>query len=363
MSKLKNKIYIVLGTKAQLIKMAPVMIELNKNDTPYWFIFTGQHQETIQELLNIFKLKKPDITLYSGKDITKISQMFFWSLKILFNTLIHKRQIFPKSSGIVLVHGDTFSTLLGALMGKIGNQKICYIEAGLRSFNLFSPFPEELIRRLVSRISDIHFCPGDFATQNSQKYQGVKINTKQNTLLDSLNLALTNKNIKVKYGIPQTNYCIFSIHRFENIFSKKQLSQIVKYIYNYQKVIKVLFILHKPTEERLKECGLYNKLLRYKNVELRPRYDYFSFIKLLNKSEFLVTDGGSNQEECYYLGKPCLLLRKTTEREEGTGKNVILSDFDKKTIEGFVENNKKYIFKIISNSPRPSKIIVSYFKN
>lgn len=360
MSELKNKIYIVLGTKAQLIKMAPIMVELNKNNIPYRFIFTGQHRETIQELLNIFKLKKPDITLHSGKDITKINQMFIWSLKILFNTLVHKRQIFPNKDGIILVHGDTFSTLLGALMGKIGNQKVGYVEAGLRSFELFNPFPEELIRRVVSGISDIHFCPGDFAMQNSQKYMGVKINTKQNTLLDSLNLALSNKDIKVKYGIPRTKYCIFSIHRFENIFFKKQLSKIVTYINNYQKKIKVLFILHKPTEERLKEFRLYNKLLKYKNVELRSRYDYFSFIKLLNKSEFLVTDGGSNQEECYYLGKPCLLLRKTTERKEGVGQNAILSNFNWEIIQNFIKDYKRYIYKINNSFSKPSRIIIKY---
>ncbi|MDP2947278.1 MAG: UDP-N-acetylglucosamine 2-epimerase, partial [Nanoarchaeota archaeon] len=323
-------IHVILGTKAQLIKMAPVMKELADRNIGYNFIFTGQHKETIGELIEVFKLKSPDYTLYNGADITKISQMFFWILKCLWQTIKNKKIIFKNKKGIILVHGDTASTLLGTLMAKIGDLKIGYIEAGLRSFNLLSPFPEEIVRRITSRLADYHFCPGAFACGNSEKYKGEKINTKENTLLDSLGWVIKNED-KIDVNIPEEKYCLVSIHRFENIFNRKRLSYILG-IFKEIFGIRILFILHKPTKEKLIVFGFYEGLEKDPRIELRPRYDYFRFIKLLRNSEFLITDGGSNQEESYYLGKPCLVMRKTTERKEGLGKNVIISEYNQEVI-------------------------------
>jgi len=280
------------------------MKELADRNIGYSFIFTGQHKETIEELINVFRLKVPDYMLYDGADITKISQMFFWIFKCLWQTIKNKKIIFKDKKGIVLVHGDTASTLLGALMARIDNLEIGYVEAGLRSFKLFNPFPEELIRRIVSRLADYHFCPGDFACENSRKYKGKIINTKENTLLDSLKSVLGDEE-KISVDIPKENYCLVSIHRFENIFNKTQLSYILKIIKEISGKIKVLFILHKPTRQKLDEYDFFGELENDSNIELRPRYDYFQFIKLLKNSDFIITDGGSNQEESYYLG-PCI---------------------------------------------------------
>ncbi|HRT39854.1 MAG TPA: UDP-N-acetylglucosamine 2-epimerase [Candidatus Woesebacteria bacterium] len=353
----KNNTYVIIGTKAQLVKMAPVMLELEKRKIDYTFISTGQHQETIKDLISTFQIKKPDFYLYNGKDITKIWQMLIWSIGCIKKVLKNKRKIFPKKNGIVLVHGDTYSTILGAVIAKICHQKVGYIEAGLRSFDIFNPFPEEIFRLITSRLTDIHFCPGDFAYQNSQKYKGIKINTKINTLYDSLQLVLKNMN-KIKVDIPKEKYCIASIHRFENLFKRKIFQKIIKQIEYISKTKKVLFILHKPTKEKLIEYGFYNHLKSNPNIELRPRYDYFRFIKLLNGADFIVTDGGSNQEECYYLGKPCLLMRKTTERQEGIGSNVVISNFDDKKIKNFSKNYKRNIIKTKNKTFQSSKIII-----
>jgi UDP-N-acetylglucosamine 2-epimerase (non-hydrolysing) len=351
-------IHIVLGTKAQLIKMAPIMAELKKQNIPYNYISTGQHKETIDKILNNFDIKKPDYILYNGKDITSISKMLIWSIKILFKTIKEKKKIFQNDKdGIVLVHGDTFSTILGALMAKISKLKVGHVESGLRSFNLFNPFPEELTRIITFKLTDYYFCPGKWAMNNLKKYKGKKINTKANTLLDSLNLAIKNQD-KIKVNIPQKKYAVITIHRFENIFNKKKFEEILKIVEDTSKKIKVLFILHPPTKKKLNEYNLMNKLKENKNIELRPRYDYFEFIKLINNSEFIATDGGSNQEECFYLGKPCLLLRNSTERKEGLGKNVILSKFNADKIKEFVKNYKKLEIKKISDKCHPSTIII-----
>lgn len=352
-------IHVILGTKAQLIKMAPVMYELQKRKIPYNFIFTGQHKETMKDLMSVFKLKKPDYILYKGKDITKISQMFIWFLKCFFKTLFKKREIFKNDrTGLVVIHGDTFSTLLGALIGKITGHKVAHIESGLRSFNYFNPFPEEITRIMVFKFTNYYFCPGKWALNNLSNRKGVKINTKANTLYDSLQLAIRNlKGVKVK--IPNEEYALVSLHRFENIYKKERFKEIIEILNNISKKIKLLFILHKPTKTNLRKFGFYNILEKNKNIELRPRYDYFKFIKLLNNSEFLISDGGSNQEESYYLGKPCLLLRYKTERKEGLGKNVCLSKFDKDKINYFIKNYKKFRTKYEGQKISPTKIIVN----
>ncbi|MDA1060786.1 MAG: UDP-N-acetylglucosamine 2-epimerase [bacterium] len=343
-----NKIHIIIGTKAQLIKMAPVMVEMQKRSIPYNFVFTGQHQETIDQLRSNFGVKTPDITLHKGKDITKIPQMFFWILKILF-----KKPSFIAKNDLILVHGDTFSTLLGAIMGKRAKAKVAHIESGLKSDKLLHPFPEEITRRMTFRLSDYYFCPGKWAVNNLNKHKGKKINTLQNTLYDSLELILKQNST---VDIPPEPYCICSIHRFENIFNKKRLKEIIEILNNTAKTMKMLFIMHPPTKSQLEKWDI-----KLPNIELRPRYDYKDFIQLLNNSQFIITDGGSNQEEAFYLGKPCILLRKTTERKEGLDKNVVISKYNPKTIKEFTENYnyERYKCNRLKTQHSPSRIIVN----
>lgn len=341
-----RKVHIVLGTKAQLIKMAPLMAIMEKRNIPYNFIFTGQHKETIDDLRENFSIKKPDITLHDGKDITSISSMFFWSLKILFKSLTGKRKIFgiTDKDDIVLVHGDTFSTLLGALMGKIAGLKVGHVESGLRSFNIFNPFPEELTRILTFKLSDFYFCPGLWAMENLKKEKGIKFNIGENTLMDAL-VSAKKAIDKTKVDIPKEKYCICTIHRFENIFKKNKLREIMEIVEEAAEKLKVLFILHLPTKKQLEKFGLMTFMEKNKNIELRPRYGYFEFIKLSEDAEFLISDGGSNQEEAYYMNKPILLLRNKTERQEGIGENALLSEFNRKLVSNFFENYRDFKLK------------------
>ena len=328
-------IHLVIGTKAQLIKMAPVMRALRDAGMSYRYISTGQHRDTMEDILENFGLEGPDITLYSGPDITSIPKMLAWTLRILWRTFIDRKQIFANDrNGIVLVHGDTFSTLLGALMGKVARLKVGHVESGLRSRNLFHPFPEEITRLLTFALTDYYFCPGDWAIRNLHNYKGSKIDLGANTLLDALNLAKSNI-AKIEVDIPAEPYVIATLHRFENVFSKPALERLVKIVCQIADRKKVVFILHNPTHNKLKEFGLYDILSRHPRIELRPRYDYFHFIRLITTADFVISDGGSNQEECYYLGKPILLLRQATEREEGLGENCVLSQFDPAKIEDF----------------------------
>jgi len=327
-------IHIVVGTKAQLIKMAPVMATLASSGIKYNFICTGQHRDTIDEMLIDFGLKKPDVTLYDGNDITSVFAMIVWSLRLLIVSIFQKKIIFQgDKNGIVLVHGDTLSTLIGALMGKIARLKVGHVESGLRSFNFFHPFPEEITRMLAFRLSDILFCPGKWAMENVSHLNKIKINTDENTLSDCI--SLWSEVVKRSDHIPNYRYAIVSLHRFENIFNKKMLGVNVDIVEKISKHHKLIFILHKPTEKNLKNMSFFERLRNNVRIELRERYNHSDFVALLKKCDFVVTDGGSLQEECCFFGIPCLLLRKTTERMEGIGSNVVLSGYDLDVVENF----------------------------
>ncbi|MGK5086846.1 UDP-N-acetylglucosamine 2-epimerase [Bdellovibrionota bacterium FG-2] len=355
-------IHVIIGTKAQLIKMAPIMRRLQDLGIPYNYISTGQHKDTMEEILDNFELKKPDVHLYQGRDITAIPQMAMWSLRILWKVLFNRAAVFRQNnkdkSGIVLVHGDTFSTLLGALMGKLAGLKVGHVESGLRSYNWFQPFPEELTRLATFRLSDFMFCPGQWAVENLKPYSGEKVNTDANTLLDSLSYALPGiKKLPGDY-VPTRSFGIVTLHRFENFRDEDSTRRIVECVEQIAKTQDLLFILHKPTEINLRKYGFYERLRANPRIEMRPRYDYFKFIKLLLGARFVISDGGSNQEECYYLGKPVLLLRNVTERKEGLGRNAVISQFDPKVIDEFLGSLDRYTFDLLNQEKSPSAVIV-----
>ena len=351
-----NNIYIIIGTRAQLIKMAPIMVLLEKEKMDYILIFTGQHIKTMDSMLRRFNIKKPDYVLYDRpRDIVSSWKLISW-----FFYCLAKGIKLPIAGGIALLHGDTQSTLLGAIICKIKKIKVAHIEAGLRSHNIFHPFPEELTRIMVTKLSEFYFVQDQKAYDNLSKYNKIKINLKANTLLDTLRIIEDKKTKNIK--IEDEKFCIVTLHRFENIFFKKAFIKNIELITRIAKKIKVLFVLHPATESNLKKWDLF-KLLNNKNIQFIPRLDYFEFIALVKKSDFIVTDGGSCQEESSYLGIPCLLLRKATERSEGLGSNVVMSNYDKKIIDIFINNYNKH--KIGNNNINlsPSAKIISFLKN
>ncbi len=330
---------------------------LSKHCIDYNFIHTGQHRETMDDMLVEFNLKQPDIRLYGGADIVSIGRMLTWTIFILWKSITRRTKIFKNDrKGIVLIHGDTFSTILGALMGRLAGLDVGHVESGLRSYNFFNPFPEELTRVLVFYLSHILFCPGEWALNNVKRLRKKKINTKTNTMSDTLEMALQ-KNLRTDH-IPATSYAIVSIHRYENIFEKKRLDRIVELLEHVARKHHLVFILHPPTEKRLRATNNFARLKENPLIELRNRYSYFDFVALLQKCQFVVTDGGSLQEETSYLGVPCLLLRKHTERVEGLNWNVVLSNYEISVIDNFIGAYEKYRKKSISNVIGPSEIIV-----
>ncbi len=356
-------LHFILGTRAQLIKMAPIMLECRKRGIRHSFIFIAQHRETMYEMMSGFGVRPPDFVLGDvGREIARIQDMVPWCFKVLWEGLRRRKELFPQGEkGIAVVHGDALPVILGALLAKSAGIEVAHVEAGLRSFNFLHPFPEELIRVLTWELGlvDYYFCPNAWALGNLARYGGRKYDTRHNTLLDSLRLALARKPEGGEDSRPlDRKYALVSIHRFETISSRERLESVLSILESVPGDIKLVFILHPSTRQSLTRFGLVDRILSNPNVEIRNRSSYLEFISLLKGSEFLISDGGSNQEECYYMGHPCLLLRNTTERIEGLGGNVVLSDFDGKAIDYFVRNYASYRSSEPSLTESPASTIV-----
>ena len=357
-------IHFVIGTRAQLFKMAPIMLECERQKLKWRWVYAAQHKETIQQTLDTFGLPKPEYTIVDWNTEAKtMGKIWLWFIKMML-ALPKSNKILAGYTGkknIVLTHGDTLTTWLGALMGKLTRTKVMHVESGLRSFNIWKPFPEEINRLITFRLSDYFASPGKWAVDNLKKYKGIKINTKMNTQVDTIKFGLDNCE-KAKINLPKSKYVVASIHRYENIFKKERFEKIIEELEIISKKFAVLFVQHPATFIQLDKLSLRDRLDKNKNVKMLPRLEYLPFIKIIKHAEFVITDGGGNQEELYHMGKPTLIFRNETERQEGLGKTAVISKLDPEIIEKFIINYKKYRRDISFPKSSPSKIIVDKLK-
>lgn len=333
------KIAIIIGTKAELIKCIPIMLELKKQKKDYWFIHTGQHP--VKKACEEFGVKYPDFIL---SDEPKLSTKFWskingnsllWSFKMLFLIRRRIKKIKPK---YIIYHGDTMSSALAAIASSKflnfnKNWKNVHLEAGLRSGSLAEPFPEEISRRICDRFSDILLAVSDFSKQNLLKegFPEYKIKQVGNTVVDSS--IISQKIAKKMFKKLKYKYALINIHRHENLKNKKRLAKIVRIINNVG--IKSIWPLHDNTRRYLEKHGLFKEIEKNKKIIITPLENYFKFIFLMNNCEYLITDGGSIQEESLVFKKPCIILRMRTERQEGLSTEInFLTKLDiKKNIE------------------------------
>lgn len=344
---------VLIGTRAQLVKMAPVIQQLQRNNIPFRFVLTGQHKETMDDLVDCFGIKQPDLILVENTESDSHFKLLNWLLKATIS-VVGQSGLDRKNIQAVIVHGDTLSTLFGALFGYLKKIPVVHVEAGLRSFNKLDPFPEEIIRLCVSKLTSVHYCPGDWACQNLKNACGEVVNTEANTLMDATFFAIEQQQKKNQ----QENYAVVSIHRNENLNQGNRFVELIEMMNQLSKIVELKFVLHPVTRSKLEKTGLMEKLLNNDRVQLLDRMEYIEFIQLLNGARVLLTDGGSNQEETYYLNIPCVLLRHHTERQEGLGDNVLLSGLDYEKIEAYVrqslENTNR---KIVTRHDASQKIV------
>jgi len=356
MKKQESKIAIIIGTKAELIKCMPIMIELQKQKKDYWFIHTGQH--SLKGACEEFCIKRPNFVLSQAPEIStkfwsKINKnSLFWFFSTISKIKKLLRKIKPK---YIIYHGDTMSTAAASIASsKLLNSKKrwknIHLEAGLRSGNLFEPFPEEISRQISDKFSDILLAVSNLTEKNLEKYKGKKQIIKiGNTIIDSALIAYE-KAKKSKYKKPNQKYALINIHRHENLKSRERMEKIVEIIGSVK--IKAIWPIHDNTLYYLKKYNLINKIKNSKNMELASLTNYPHFIFLIANCEYLITDGGSIQEESLIFKKPCLILRKETERREGLSTGInFLTQLN-------VEKSRKIIEDIESE-----RIKVKKFKN
>ena len=329
----------------------------------YRLVLTGQHEETMQDLIDAFAIRPADdILVKRGESDTHIKVLKWFALAL---RAIKNKQCFSSDTKIILTHGDTLSTLLGAVAGRCHKIPVGHVEAGLRSFNYFHPFPEEIIRVITSRLATCHFCSGDWAAENinSKTPEKLIINTRENTILDALRFAIAGGGQTARFR-RESAYAIVSMHRHENLSDSARFNHILETLEQASETIRLKFILHPVTENKLNKSGWYKKLAALEKIELLNRMNYVDFAKLLVNARLLMTDGGSNQEEALHMGLPCLLLRKKTERVEGLSSNVVISNYRRDIILRFVAQhaNNDWPLKALPEV-YPSKIIVDYLQS
>ena len=388
-------IHIIIGTKAQFIKMAPVIKGLESGGIPFNLINLGQHSETVKKLIKQFDAPVPDFEFSCNRDVVTIPGMIKWALHLVSVVTFRKKyldeKVFVGKRGVALVHGDTLSTLLALLMAKRAGLKVAHVESGLRSWSFFNPFPEEFIRLICMKFSDFLFAPSHESVSNLKR-MGVKgsiFNTEGNTGQDSVRTAIEKIKLRaeesgsdiqaekqevVESRLSSEAYVLVSIHRFENLYSRKRFTFILDLVEEISKKHKVVFVMHGPTEKRMQKFrakrsdsfrsahgaggSSRTETAPGASVTYLPLQEYFIFVDALNNAEFVMTDGGSVQEECFYLGKPCLIMRKRSERSEGLGENALLCRFDMKAATQFIRGYGTFRREVTSLKVRPSERLV-----
>lgn len=331
-----KKILMVFGTRPEAIKMAPLYLELKKSrKIETRLCITSQHKEMLVQILKFFEIQ-PDYDL----DVMEINQNLYGLTSSILTKL--KNVMDDYSPDMVLVHGDTTTGMTAALASFYYKSKIGHIEAGLRTNNKYSPFPEEINRKLISSLADFHFCPTEKSKKNllEEKVQTNNIIVTGNTVIDALKISInriinnpSSNIIKLNKKIGDKKFILVTAHRRENhgqgiINICKALLKIVK----QNSSVMVVFPVHLNPNVRKPVRSYLNS---NENIFLTDPQNYEDFLWLMKKAYLIISDSGGVQEEAPTFGKPVLVLRDSTERPEAieAGTVVLVGNSEKKIVE------------------------------
>ena len=319
----KLKVMTIFGTRPEAIKMAPVILELKKfpEKIQTTVAVTAQHREMLDQVLNLFKIK-PDFDL----NIMSAGQTLF---DITSRALLGLNKILEEvKPDIVLVHGDTTTTFAGALAAYYHQISVGHVEAGLRTGNKFSPYPEEMNRKLTAALTDLNFAPTKTSKENLLR-EGVdaeKIFVTGNTVIDALFQTISSDFKFSDALLNQINYdndrvILVTTHRRENWGEPlRQVYKALKKLVEEFPDVEVIFPVHKnPVIREVVDAELGN----IPRVYLTDPLDYEPFANLMSRVKLILTDSGGVQEEAPALGKPVLVLRDTTERPEAVAAGTV----------------------------------------
>lgn len=334
---MRKKFLLVFGTRPEAIKLAPIYRELKASANNYEVrvCSTGQHKEMLEQVTNFF-----DIKIDYDLKVMKPNQSLFRLTSEIIKKIEYVFDDFEPD--LVFVQGDTTTAFCGSLASFYKKVPVAHIEAGLRSFDKYSPFPEEVNRLLVGHLADYHFAPTKKAKENLIR-EGIKKNVwiVGNTVIDALFLGLKiiDENKRLKNQIEKyfsfidnsKKVLLLTVHRRESFGEKiDNVLNAIKEVAVNRNDIQIVFPVHLNPNVRDKALTILKKI---GNVKLIEPLSYPYLIYLMRKSKLVVTDSGGIQEEAPSLKKPVVVLRDVTERMEGVlAKNAILVGTDKHKI-------------------------------
>ncbi len=309
-----KKIMLFFGTRPEAIKMCPLVNELKSRRQQFKTVVcvTGQHRQMLDQVLEIFKVV-PDYDL----SVMKEKQTLF---DLTGNILQKTKGILEKElPDIVLVHGDTTTTFTVALACFYLGIKVGHVEAGLRTYNHYSPYPEEFNRQAVGIIADLHFAPTEIAMQNlvREGKDNRSIHVTGNTVIDALKTTVFEnyRHEILDWVKPDEKLILLTAHRRENLGEPmRNMFRAVKRIVDENTDVKVIYPIHMNPVVREIAKEIFKEHDRVRLIEPLGVLDFHNFMA---KSYFILTDSGGIQEEAPSLGKPVLVMRDTTERPEG----------------------------------------------
>ena len=308
----KIKVMSIFGTRPETIKMAPVVHELEKREEIESIVcVTAQHREMLDQVLKALKVK-PDYDLNIMKQGQTLSDITTRALKGLEDVI---KEVKPD---IILVHGDTTTTFAGALAAFYQQVAVGHVEAGLRTYNKYSPFPEEMNRQFVGIVSDMNFAPTE-RSKNNLLREGKKEETiyvTGNTAIDALNLTVDEEySDEITEWIGDDRLIVLTAHRRENLGEPMyRMFKAIRRIIDKYDDVKMVYPVHlnplvvKAANEVFGDS---------EKIKLIKPLEVVEFHNLLSRSYLILTDSGGIQEEAPSLGKPVIVLRDTTERPEG----------------------------------------------
>ncbi len=309
----KIKVMSIFGTRPEAIKMAPLVKELeSRKEIENIVCVTAQHREMLDQVLETFNII-PTFDLDIMKQGQSLGEVTTRALTGLEDVIKETKP------DIVLVHGDTTTTFAGALAAFYNQVSIGHVEAGLRTYDKYSPFPEEMNRQMVDCLTDMYFAPTEISKMNLLK-EGIdasKIYVTGNTAIDAMQTT-----IKENYSHPELNWIrdnermiLLTAHRRENLGAPmKNIFKGIKKVLDEFEDIKIIYPIHKNPKVREVAQKIFGDCDRVHMIEPLEVFDFHNF---QNKSYLILTDSGGIQEEAPSLGKPVLVLRDTTERPEG----------------------------------------------
>ena len=351
----------LLATTADFIKILPVQQRLADLSTQTEIWSTGQQP---QDLLTAIVAAGTKVDLWIHRDprkpnLTARLQVPGWLSGLTLAALrkaqsLRKRIRCGSGKPAVVVHGDTMSAAWGIYLARLLKVDLIHVEAGLRSGRMTDPFPEEISRRLVGRYATIHYAPTASAASNLTRHGSRVVVTSGNTVIDSV------RGAKIAQGpTPQVGeYALVSLHRSELLSNATVLQETVKELVKLSQGIRLHVLLDSLTLAALERHGLIGHLTLQHNVQLLEKMPHADFLSEVRHAAFVITDSGGLQEECAYLGVPCLVHRRTTERDDGIGKNVVLSRWGQDAIVNFSKTAQSLRSRIIETNLSPSDVIV-----